>query len=315
MDNERLFSLVEQYDTITIYRHIAADSDALGSQFGLRQWIKDKYPQKHVYALGESIGSNGKHFPQPDEVDDETIASSLAIILDTANVSRIDDKRWKKAAYKLKIDHHIFVEKYADEELIDDWAGATCEILARMLETHKEILTTPCAEYLYSGIIADTLQFSINATTPRMLRTAAYLLEFNVDVPKVNQQNFSKSLKEYQYETYIRSHATIIEGKLAYCIITKEEYEVFKLTLNEAKEKVYALSKVNEFETWALFVQVDQDGKGNLIYNGSLRSKQKPITDIAGKYHGGGHRLACGVKNLRDKDIKDLLQDLLQNIQ
>ena len=36
----------------------------------------------------------------------------LAIILDTANTSRIADPRWKKAKFKIKIDHHPEVEKY-----------------------------------------------------------------------------------------------------------------------------------------------------------------------------------------------------------
>ena len=93
-----LFCLVEHYDIITIYRHSAADSDALGAQFGLKQWILDTYPKKQVYALGDAIGSHGVHFPHIDEVDDETIKASLAIILDTANASRIDDDRWKSAS-------------------------------------------------------------------------------------------------------------------------------------------------------------------------------------------------------------------------
>lgn len=310
-----LFRLVEQYDVITLYRHTAADSDALGSQFGLKQWILDTYPQKQVYALGDGIGSAGAHFPPIDVVDDETVKTSLAIILDTANASRIDDERWKTTAFKLKIDHHIFVETYADVEIIDDYKGATCEILADMFEKHGCKLSKQCAEYLYSGMIADTLQFSINATTPQMLRTAAYLVEAGVDVAKVNEENFSKSLKEFHYETYIRERCQILDGKVAYCIVTKEEYESFGLTLNEAKEKVYALGRVKEFYAWALFVEFDVTKKGERLYNGSLRSRNRQINDIATAFKGGGHRYACGVKNLKDADVERLLNMLLERVQ
>jgi nanoRNase/pAp phosphatase (c-di-AMP/oligoRNAs hydrolase) len=47
---QTFFQLVEQYDVITIYRHIAPDGDALGSQFGLKQYLLDTYPHKQVYA-------------------------------------------------------------------------------------------------------------------------------------------------------------------------------------------------------------------------------------------------------------------------
>lgn len=308
-----LFSLIEQYDIITIFRHTAADSDALGSQFGLKQWIQDTYPDKQVYALGVGIGSAGSHFPAIDTCSDEVVSSSLAIILDTANASRIDDERWRTALYRIKVDHHIYVETYADLEIIEDYKGATCEILADLFEKHGCTLSKQCAEYLYSGMIADTLQFSINATTPQMLRTAAYLVEAGVDVAKINEENFSKSLKEFRYETYIRQNCHIIDDCLAYAKISKAEYEGFGLTLNEAKEKVYALGRVHEFSAWALFVEIDQDEQGTL-YNGSLRSRDKMINDIANVFKGGGHRYACGVKNLHEEDIERLLAMLLERV-
>ena len=69
---------------------------------------------------------------------------------------------------------------------------------------------------------------------------------------------------------------------------------------------------VDEFEAWALFTEKEKDAQGNRIYNGSLRSKNKTINDIANKYHGGGHRFACGVKGLTQETIQTLLQDLSQ---
>ncbi len=312
---ERVFELIDRYEIITLFRHQAADSDALGSQFALKQWIIEHYPHKRVYALGTSIGSKGKLFPAIDSVDDDTVAQSLAIILDTANTSRIDDERWQLAKYKVKIDHHILVDHYGDLEIIEDRKGATCEILASALEKRGEHLSQTCAEYLYSGLIADTLQFSINATTAEMLKTAAYLVEQGVDVAKVNEINFSKTLNEFQFETYIRNHYQQYGQCLAYCKITKAEYVQFHLTFNEAKEKVYTLGKVNEFCGWALFVETECTSEGETLYNGSLRSRNIPIHDIAMQFHGGGHRYACGVKNLNDETIKALLEALAKRLE
>lgn len=53
-----------------------------------------------------------------------------------------------------------------------------------MFEQKQLRLSATCAQYLYGGIIADTLRFSIATIKPRTLRTAAYLLEMGVDVKK-----------------------------------------------------------------------------------------------------------------------------------
>lgn len=310
-----LFSLVEQYDVITIFRHISADSDALGSQFGLKQWIMDKYPEKQVYALGNSVGNMAKFFPAIDEVSDDVVASSLAIILDTANESRVDDQRFKSAKYKLKIDHHILVDSYADYEIVYDIKGATCEILAAMFEKNNEKLSSQCAQYLYTGLIADTLQFSISTIRGEALRTAAYLIECGVDVARANEENFSKTFKEFTFENYLRSKAQMKGNILPYVIVETEEYEKFGLTLNEAKDKVYVFGKVFEFEAWTLFIANGQKtADGRTVYNGSLRSKHKTINDIANRYNGGGHRFACGVKNLTMDKIELLLEELYQRV-
>ncbi|MEG0958850.1 MAG: bifunctional oligoribonuclease/PAP phosphatase NrnA [Erysipelotrichaceae bacterium] len=308
------FNTIEQADIITIFRHVGADSDALGSQFGLKTWICDKYPDKCVYALGEDIGSCANQYPNIDHVDDDIIKKSLAIILDTANTARIDDERWILAAQTMKVDHHIQVEKFGNIQIVNEAAGATCEIIATLLLNHQEKLSIQCATYLYSGLIADTLQFSIASTTSKTLLAAAYLADCGINIPNINQQNFTKSKKEYVYETYLRSHMRMKGEQIAYTIVSKTEYESFNLTLNEAKEKVYAFANVEEFEIWALFVENGVDADGEVLFNGSLRSRNTAIDEIANKYHGGGHKLACGVKSLHEPEIECLLNELLQAI-
>lgn len=314
MNTGLLFDLIASYDTITIYRHISPDSDALGSQFGLKQWIQDSYPDKHVFALGYENSSKSHCFPENDKAEDDVIRSSLAIILDTANTSRIDDERWRLARYSIRVDHHIIVEQFADEEIIEDLFGATCEILGYLLMCEKKQVTKTAAQYLYSGLIADTLRFSISTTTPTTLKVAAFLLESGVDVAKANEENFSTPLRLFKYENYIRSNFGMLDNKVAYIIINREDYETFGLSFNEAKEKVFVLGGVDEFLSWALFVEKEKDKDGNRIYNGSLRSKNRTINDIANRFHGGGHRFACGVKGLKRNDIDQLLQELLKRV-
>lgn len=71
--------------------------DAIGSQFGLKDYLESAYPDKKIYCLGSNCPVSQRNNVEMDEVDDETIRSSLAIVLDTSNAARIDDERYQYA--------------------------------------------------------------------------------------------------------------------------------------------------------------------------------------------------------------------------
>lgn len=51
--------------------------------------------------------------------------------------------------------------------------------------------------------------------------------------------------------------------------------------------------------------------ENNIIeYDGSLRSKTISINEIAQRFNGGGHKNACGVKDLTKKQLDELIQEL-----
>ncbi len=51
MPNDILES-VKDFNTITIFRHVFADMDEIGSQFGLKYYLESAYPNKKIYCLG-----------------------------------------------------------------------------------------------------------------------------------------------------------------------------------------------------------------------------------------------------------------------
>lgn len=46
MNYFKIREIIEDYDSIVIYRHIRPDYDAYGSQLGLKQLLLDNYPEK-----------------------------------------------------------------------------------------------------------------------------------------------------------------------------------------------------------------------------------------------------------------------------
>ena len=127
---KQIFKQIKKYNNIVIVRHTGPDPDALGAQLALRDILRDKFRRKNIYALGNPA-SRFKHLGTLDKLEDN-MSNTMLIVLDTPDIKRIDGVNLKDYDYIIKIDHHPFVEAYADIELIDDTASSTCQILLEM---------------------------------------------------------------------------------------------------------------------------------------------------------------------------------------
>ena len=77
---DKILDLIKEYDSIIIARHKNPDLDAFGSQFGLYYALKNKYPNKKIYAVGDTNTLND--FQEMDEVTEEIYKKSLEFILE-----------------------------------------------------------------------------------------------------------------------------------------------------------------------------------------------------------------------------------------
>lgn len=305
---DEILDKILKYDIITIYRHIKPDGDAVGSQLGFKTWINDNFPNKEVYVMG-----NDKFdiYPVLDKVKDDIIKKSLAIVLDSSDIGRVDDQRYKLSEYIIKIDHHPFGDKYGKINFIQEKDAAVCEILTKMFkefEKKKYIFSTQCAEYLYSGLLTDTLSFRTTNVTKQTLESGSYLVSKNISPSALSLRMFSKSYKSFRLANFIRSKVKYRNG-LAYIILNKKQLETLKTTSMIARNQVSELGSVKEFEVWAIFTQEEND-----LYQGTLRSKEIAVNNIALKYNGGGHKNAAGVNNLTKNDLTNIISDLKNEI-
>lgn len=298
-----LLEAIERYDVITIFRHINADMDALGSQYGLKNWILDNYPNKKVFALGNDRNDN--LFPITDQIQDSLIQESLAIVLDCAGVNRIDDQRFSLAKHIIAIDHHPFQDEFMANDYRFVHYAATCEVLAEFFIQTKKCLSNKTATYLYRGLLTDTMSFKTNNTTAHTLTIAAELCKVGIDIVQCNHDVFDLTKADFELATMLRSKATIEDCGLVYCLLNKEDCAQLNVSATKVKEMVYQFQNVTEFDIWCIFAENNEG-----MYEGSLRSKSLTINQIATKYHGGGHNCACGVKGLNFDEVQHCLSDL-----
>jgi len=302
---------VKAHDTITIFRHVHPDCDAMGSQAALKQWLLENYPEKHIYALGAETMSHPV-FPEMDEVNDEVIRSSLAVVLDVGDAERVDDGRFQSAEEIIKIDHHPERSQIAQISHTDVHAAATCEILSRFFREQGLIMSRKTAMLLYRGLLTDTLCFRTTNTTSATLEAASWITSYQIDIPGINRELFDQSLQEFRFASWLRSKIQSKGEHLAYCIVSLEDEEQWKISADEARNFIDELGHVREYEIWCLFTEKEKDGKR--WFDGSLRSKSITINQIANQYSGGGHKNAAGVKNLDEKKLKSLLSSLFSAI-
>lgn len=295
---------IEKYDIITIFRHAHPDGDAFGSQYGLKQWIIENYPDKQVYALGFDKPMR-EVFPVPDEASDEIIKNSLAIITDTANTERIDDIRALSAKRIIKIDHHPLVDDYGDLKIVNSKAAAACEIVALLLDEAKDkVFSKEVAKLLYRGLLTDSLNFTTSNTTADTLRSASLLAAKGIDIPGINREMFDKSLAEFEIANAIRAKAVREDG-IYYLILDKNSLLSIGCPAKTAKEYVTEFGHIKEIKLWCIFTENDQG-----LFDGSLRSKEAAVNEVAAMYNGGGHKNAAGVKNLSLQQVHEIIKTL-----
>ena len=303
MHFEELLETIQRFDIITLYRHKHPDCDAVGSQFGLKEWLKLNFPEKEVYALGKETCSQG-NFPDNDVIEDEKVRKSLAIVLDSANQERVDDQRFTQAEMIVKIDHHPNYDPFGAKKYVFEEAAAVCEILSEFFQQTGLQMNCTIAEYLYKGLLTDTLCFRTSNTRPHTLEMASYLSSFGISIPEINRELFDLSLSDFRFGSYIRESAEIFNDTIACVILNQEDLQKWHKTPGNARNFIDELGHVKEFQIWAIFTENKEH-----LYDGSLRSKKVTINDIAQKYHGGGHKNASGVKNMTRQDIDAILTD------
>lgn len=302
MKTNKFLEIVESYDTIAVFRHQNPDGDALGSQMGMTAWLRKRYPNKKVYALGKD-DHDFTIFPKMDQV--ENLGHFLAIVLDTANRERIDDDRYELADKMIKIDHHPVVQDYGQLRIVDSSRGSCAEIVGDLLQNIDEYsVDEEISSYLLAGILTDTIRFSIETTSSKTLSTAASLVESGANISKLNQVLFTRPRSFFELRTRL-SQDIVWDGKFAYIIITQELLKELDKEAREMKIFISIMADIIEVEIWSLFIE-EEDG----TFMGSIRSRDITINTIAQKYQGGGHRLASGVRNLSPETLKSIIEEL-----
>ena len=288
----KILNKIKKADIITIYGHVNPDCDCYGSSIGLREILRDNFKNKKVYALGFGPKMMFDRLSPYDEVDDETIKNSLAIILDVSEISRISEPRVTLAKDILKIDHHIETFPFDNLKWADTGSIAACQMIAEFAFTFHLKVSKLAAECLYLGICTDSGRFRYSPTNEKTHRIVAKLYELGIEPKSMFDILYQSEARFVKYQALIVSKFETTKNNVIYCFIDPKDYEQFGLTFDQVSKNVNVMGNIIGAKAWTLFTRSPEDAiRVEFRSNGGVNVQQ-----IAAKYGGGGHHSASGAR-------------------
>ncbi len=304
---KRIYKAIQKYNTIVIARHIGVDPDAMASQIGLRDAILATFPHKKVYA----VGTGGAKFSYLGSLDsyEEIDEKTLLIVLDTPDKRRVDCPNVDHFSYKIKIDHHPFVEKFCDLEWIQDKSSSTCELIIDFIyHTHlKKKANQAVMEKLFLGLVSDTNRFMFSNSSYHTFEIVSKVLkDYPLHITELYEKLYLRPLNEVRLQGYMGQNMKVTENGVGYIKISEEVLNSFQADVASSGNMINNFNYIEEVLVW---VAITEDTK-NELFKINIRSRGPIINTIAEKYNGGGHQLASGAKVMTMDEVDALIDDL-----
>lgn len=166
------------------------------------------------------------------------------------------------------------------------------------------VLTKEAATHLYTGMVTDSGRFKYTGVTGETLRNAAVLLDAGVDTETLFARLYLEAFEYLKFKAYIYEKMCVTENGVAYIYVDKAMQEKFGLTQEQASAVVGNLDSIRGCICWMALID-NPDGSIRV----RLRSRFVKISDLAEKYHGGGHACASGATCYSTEEMEALIRD------
>lgn len=187
-------------DDAYILTHQSPDGDTIGSAFALCYLLKELGKRSKIICpdgLPERYNFMYTDYEEADFEPDCIIAVDIA---DPKLLGKYREVYGDKV--NLCIDHHYSNILYAEKTLFNAHAGATCEIIYRLINLADIRCSDMMARCLYTGIATDTGCFKFENTTAETHRIVAEMMDNNhIEYAKINRLMFDiKALQDSEWK-------------------------------------------------------------------------------------------------------------------
>lgn len=294
------------------------DGDSLGSALALDYILKDH--EVTLYCPVD-IPKYLRYFDDWSRVSNEfDFNADGYIIVDTAAevlLSKLlDDPTIKNRLIRSPIfvlDHHETEDDltFAHQGLIQS-LPACCDLIYRIAKEQNLELNEKACEYLYYGILSDTLGLVSPAVTADTFETVANLVKHGLNVSDLDEKRREFAKKSPRILDFkadlIKRVEYYMDGTLAAVHIPWDDIQKYSDEYNPNVLILEELRMVEGVEI-AVAIKTYPDGK----VTGKLRSNKSYCDKVAEYFGGGGHPYAAGFRTY-DLSYEDTIHELINAI-
>ena len=327
--------------TRLLVTHAKPDGDALGSVMALQRTLHDlgiradavvvppvPDPLRRLAGF-ERVEVWTRGWTPPAGVDQ-------VVVLDTGAWSQLGGMGpvvQERLAETMVIDHHLGGDVNAPFRLIDGEAAAACEIVAEVVQClvrpgHPQgkregdsaafkPLPGVTRDALFVGIASDTGWFRFSNVRPQTHELAARLIRMGCDHAALYGL-LEQADRTEKLDLLTRALGSLIrvpEADAAVMVLRAEDFRATGARPEETERLIDVPQSVDAINVVVLLSEAA--GRGNTVTRMSFRSKpvgpdgHPPVnvSDLAGRFGGGGHARAAGAR--RDAPIDEVLPEVL----
>lgn len=296
-DRASILDLIKKEDNFYLISHMLPDGDSIGSLLAMglglmragkkiRMFTPGHIPHKYSFLKGSDLVIHNVQIDDPD---------ITVIVLDSSDSDRLS--LFKDAVMNSKqiinIDHHVTNQRFGTLNHVDSNASATGEIVYGLLRDLEIELDESIAEALYVAISTDTGSFKYDNTTSHTHLVIAELLGHGLSPGSLSQKIFDeRPLSFYILLKEALSSLELYQDRsLAVMTISKDIRERSGATTDDLDGLVNYSRNIEGVEL-GILVYVESDDEVKV----GFRSKQLDVSELAGKFNGGGHPRAAGCR-------------------
>ncbi len=302
-DMQKIADVLNESQTMYIFPHMVADGDAMGSCASLCGLMR-KMGKEADIVMEDEIPDNLKFLDKGYVIyadkETELPERDLCIALDCSNVDRFPKREhifFGAAKRTACVDHHVTKSGFADVNLVDPYAAATCELLYELYDFMGIELDVEAGEALYTGIVTDTGNFQYTNTTKKTHIITAELIELGIDKKNINITLYqSQRLEKLKLHAMIMDNMqTFCDGRAAMAYVTLDMYEKAGAKTSESDGINSTLRDIQGVEV-AVFLREMSEHE---IKVGFRSKNYVDVADICVRLGGGGHKHAAGCAVLK----------------
>lgn len=294
---EQVGNLIAEAKKIAVISHRGPDGDTLGTGLGLRL-ILQKHGKDITNVCIDPIPLSFHYLSGSSEfvTDFEPTDFDLVIAVDAAAKHQTGLHQTKPELFAgvvpfINIDHHISNELFGTINLVDAEACSSTAVVWKLARKLGWSVTPDAATSLLNGLMTDTGSLQHSNATPEAFRIASEMLSAGADLEKIRKNVFATTpVPTLKLLGKILERIEMNTEKIVTSTVFEQDFKATGADPKDASNAVDYLNMVPNAK-YALLL-TERGGK----VKGSFRTQRDEVnvSELAGKFGGGGHVKAAG---------------------